>query len=184
MPPTVLIGPPGAGKSTVGPLVAELTGRVFVDADEAATPWYAAAGWSVERLRARSEQIGLEEAHREWEVALVAAVVGLASEHDGAVLALGAGHTHVTDPRLFGEVERALVGADVVLLRPAADGVRSLAVLRERCQRSKGHGWVVDGVDWLERWLTDGLDEHLATRTALTQGQGPEGTARRVTVGF
>lgn len=180
MPLTVLIGPPGAGKSTVGPLVAQFTGRVFVEADEAAALWYAAAGWSVDRLQARSEQVGFEEAHREWEVALAAAVVGLAGEHDDAVLALGAGHTHVTDPRLFARVERALAGADVVLLRPAADAGRSLAVLRQRCVDSKSHDWVVDGVDWLQRWLTDGLDERLATRTVLTQGRSPSETARSV----
>lgn len=180
---TVLIGPPGAGKSTIAPLVAELTGRAFVEADDAATPWYSAAGWSVDRLRARSEQVGFEEAHREWEVALVAAVVGLTGEHDDVVLALGAGHTHITDPGLFAEVEQALVGADVALLRPTGEMGSTLAVLRRRCLDSKGHGWEVDGVDWLQRWLTDGLDERLATRMVLTQGQSPDGTARRVAAG-
>ncbi len=180
MPLTVLVGPPGAGKSTVGPLVAGMTGRPFVDADDVATPWYASVGWSADRLRARSQEVGFERAHGEWEVALAAAVVGLVDEHPDAVLALGAGHSHVTSPSLFPQVRAALATAgSVVLLRPSADPAVSLEVLRERCRTSKGHDWRLDGVDWLERWLADGLDEQLATRVVLTDGLSPQEAARR-----
>lgn len=175
---TVLIGPPAAGKSTVGAVLAARTDRRLVDADEAAMPWYVSVGWSVERLLARADEVGFERAHREWEVALAAAVVGLVSQHPDAVLALGAGHSHVTDPVLFARVATALARADeVVLLRPYADHDRAVAVLRGRCLAGKGHAWVRDGVDWLQRWSTDGLDEHLATTTVITAGQSPQQTA-------
>lgn len=178
---TVLIGPPAAGKSTVGAALATMTGRRLVDADEAATPWYAGAGWSVERLLVRADEVGFERAHLEWEVALVAAVVGLVDQHPDAVLALGAGHSHVTDPALFARVAASLARADqVVRLRPYPDHARSVAVLRARCLADKGHAWVVDGVDWLQRWSTDGLDERLATTTLITDGQDPGETAATI----
>lgn len=175
---TVLIGPPASGKSTVGATLAVLTGRRFVDADEEAAPWYDRVGWSVDRLLVRAGEVGFERAHREWEVALTAAAVGLVSQHPDAVLVLGAGHSHVTDPTLFAHVAAALVRADqVVLLRPHADHDRSVTVLRERCVVDKDRDWMVDGVDWLQRWSTDGLDERLATTTVITAGQSPQQTA-------
>lgn len=179
----MLIGPPGSGKSTVGRLLADHTGREFVDADADAEPWYAEAGWSVTRLRRRADEAGFERAHREWEVALAAAVTGLVQAHPQAVLALGAGHSHITTPSLYDSVATTLRGADqVVLLRPSVDPSRSLVVLRNRCRATKGHDWIIDGTDWLARWLSDGRDECLATHVVLTDGQDPAQTAARIAV--
>ena len=178
---TVVIGAPGAGKSTVGALLAGLTGRVFVDADEHAGPSYARVGWSVARLRELAEQVGFTRAHAEFEPALTAAVVDLVAAHPDAVLALGAGHTHLVDPGLFSQVAAALQAADhVVALRPSPDLAASRQVLRARCAASKGHDWQVDGVDWLARWLGDGRDEQLATHVVHTAGEQAPATARRI----
>lgn len=73
---------------------------------------------------------------------------------------------------------RALAVADqVVLLRPSDDLQVSLEVLRQRCLDDTGTAWRVDGDDWLERWLTDGRDERVATHRVLTAGMTPEQTA-------
>lgn len=178
---TVVIGPPGAGKSTVGALLAGLSGRVFLDADEHAAPSYARVGWSVARLRERAEQVGFTRAHAEFEPALVAAVVDLVAAHPDAVLALGAGHTHLVDQDLFDQVATALAAADhVVALRPSLDLAASRQVLAARCTASKGHQWQVDGVDWLARWLGDGRDEQLATHVVHTGGERAPATAQRI----
>ena len=178
---TVVIGAPGAGKSTLGALLAGLSGRVFVDADERAGPSYARVGWSVACLRERAEQVGFTRAHAEFEPALAAAVVDLVAAHPHAVLALGAGHTHIGDPALFDQVTAALAGADqVVALRPWPDLAASRQVLAARCAASKGHDWQVDGVNWLARWLDDGHDEQLATHVVHTGGEQAPVTARRI----
>jgi len=177
----VLIGPPAAGKSAVGSLLGPLLGCDFVDADEVAGPFYAEVGWSVERLLGLSGESGYEAAHAAWEVALAHAVERLVDHHADAVIALGAGHTHVTSQLLFERVGAALRSVDgVVLLRPSPDLQTTIRVLRERCLTSKGRDWRVDGIDWLERWTTDGRDELLATTTIYNARDSAGETARRL----
>jgi len=114
-------------------------------------------------------------------MALATAVEGLVGEHHDAVLALGAGHSHITTPELFARVARALAQAEqVVLLRPDKDLVKAHSELHARCLQTKGHTWKVDGIDWLYRWLTDGLDERLATDVVMTDGHTPQELATRI----
>lgn len=111
----VLIGSPVAGRSAVGQLLAARLDRAFVDADGAAAPFYAEVGWSVARLAALTAEVGYERAHRAWEDALVHAVERLLEVHPTAVVALGAGHTHLTRPARFTRVQRALQAAEAVV---------------------------------------------------------------------
>lgn len=173
----VLVGAPGAGKSTVGALVAERLGLSFVDADAACPPYYAEVRWSVARFASLVEARGYERAHLEWEQALAHAVPRLLAEHPRAVVALGAGHSHVTRPALRPSVVAALAPHDVVLLRPSPDPAVSVAELRARCIEAKGRNWVRDGTDWLHRWTTDGLDDEVADLVVHTMGRTPEQTA-------
>ncbi len=176
----VLIGPPGAGKSTVGSLVASALGVEFIDADEASIPYYEEAGWPLTRFGELIEVVGYERAHLGWEEALVYATPRVLSDHPDAVVALGAGHTHVTTPARQVIIRRALDERMVVLLRPAHDAAASVAELRSRCVAGKGRDWIRDGVDWLDRWSRDGLDDQLATETIYTMGRSPTQVASNV----
>ncbi len=85
-PLVVLIGPPGAGKSTIGPLVAARLGVVFTDTDAEVG---AAAGKPVADIFIENG----EEAFRKLERTAVAGALkedGTLREH-GGVLALGSG---------------------------------------------------------------------------------------------
>jgi shikimate kinase len=85
----VLVGPPGAGKTTVGRLVAESLGVAFRDTDADVE---AAAGLAIPDIFfERGEAV-----FREWERA---AVVAALTEHDG-VLALGGGAIGNPDTRM------------------------------------------------------------------------------------
>lgn len=176
----VLIGPPGAGKSTVGPLVASALNVEFVDADEASIPYYEEAGWPLTRFADLIEVAGYERAHLAWEEALAYAAPRLLRDHRHAVIAFGAGHTHVTTPARRAIIRRTLQEHTVVLLRPAHDPAASVAELRSRCVAGKGRDWIRDGVDWLDRWSRDGLDDHLATETVYTIGRSPTQVASDV----
>ena len=101
-PLVVLIGPPGAGKSAVGPLLADRLGVEFRDTDADVGT---AAGKPVSDIFIENG----EEAFRELERAAVIRALGTLREH-GGVLALGSGA--VLDPG----VQSLLDGLPVVYL--------------------------------------------------------------------
>ena len=76
----ILIGMPGCGKSTVGPLVAEATGKVFVDADAVIAE---EAGMSIPEIFAREGEDGFR--------ARESAVLADLGKRSGIVLATGGG---------------------------------------------------------------------------------------------
>jgi shikimate kinase len=116
MPRAVLVGPPGAGKTTVGQLLADRWGVTFrdTDADVERT-----AGMSVSDIFVTEG----EERFRELERAAVAAAL---ESHDG-VLALGGGA--VLDPA----TRAALAGHTVVHLNVgSSDAAKRVGLARDR----------------------------------------------------
>jgi shikimate kinase len=99
-PAAILIGPPGAGKSTVGPLLAKLLGTGFTDTDELVEQ---EAGKPVGDIFIEDG----EQAFRALERAMVAGSLGNGS----GVLGLGGGAV------LDAETQRLLAGSRVVYLR-------------------------------------------------------------------
>jgi shikimate kinase len=115
-PVVVVVGPPGAGKTTVGRLVAERLGVAFRDTD---TDVEAAAGASVADVFVTEGEAGFRALER-------TAVAAALADHDG-VLALGGGA--VLDP---GTRDR-LVGRTVVFLDVGvADAARRVGFNRDR----------------------------------------------------
>lgn len=99
-PAAILIGPPGAGKSTVGPLLAALLGTGFTDTDELVEQ---EAGKPVGDIFVEDG----EQAFRALERAAVAGSLG----NGPGVLGLGGGAV------LDAETQRLLAGRGVVYLR-------------------------------------------------------------------
>lgn len=103
MTAVVLVGPPGAGKSSVGRLLASELGVPFADTDELVT---AAAGKPVGDIFIEDG----EPVFRELERAAVAR--GLDAVCEGGILALGSGAV------LDADVRRMIAGGTVVYLEP------------------------------------------------------------------
>lgn len=180
-PALVLIGPPAAGKSTLGELVATHLGVPFVDVDEVGDRYYAETGWSVARLVERIGAVGRVAAEREWEPARAHAVRRVVADHPGAVVALGAGHTAYTHADHLGTVRTALADvAHVVLVLPSADRDDALAELRRRSVAAKGTDWVRDGHDLLAGWVDDAGTRSLATSMFVTGDEPPGASAGRL----
>ncbi|YAL81998.1 shikimate kinase [Dermacoccaceae bacterium W4C1] len=109
-PRLVLIGPPGAGKTTVGQLLARRWQVPFADTDALIE---AESGRSVQQIFAEDG----EGAFRELEAAVVARALGHQADADGiaGVVALGGGAPMT--PR----VQQALAGLPVVFLDVSAE---------------------------------------------------------------
>ena len=174
-PVAILIGPPGAGKSTVGPLLAALLGAEFLDTDSVIEE---AAGKPVGDIFISDG----EAAFRELERAAVARTV----PHHPGILALGGGA--VMDPG----ARRLLAGQRVVYLetgfaaaahRTGLDAPRPLLIgnprarmrelLAERLPVYEGLAWVTVSTD--DRAPQEIADEIAATITARLAAETGEG---------
>lgn len=152
----VLIGPPGAGKSSCAEYLARETGCSRVDVDERQWPLLrthpdiaaiepaalvvagaVAVGERRAYLRAVRERLGAARgeavAGRILEEAKAAATIGLLEQaSDDAVLDLGAGHSIYEHLDLRERVRERLRRARVVLLLPCADVEAAVATLAAR----------------------------------------------------
>jgi shikimate kinase len=177
----ILVGPLAAGKSTLGALVAERLGLPFVDIDDIAWSYCAEVGWDLDRLHERDEAVGWAAAEREWEPARAHAVERTVADHPESVIALGAGYTSFTTPDYAEQVRRALAPIpDVVHLVPSPDPARSVVVLRERAVAGRGKDWIIDGHDWIARWVADPLAAEVAAATVFTDGISPDQSAEQL----
>lgn len=113
----VLCGLSGAGKSTVGPLLARRLGRSFVDVDRLVE---AAAGCSIREIFAREGEAAFRSRER-------AAVIDALARRSPAVVALGGGALE-DDATLAAALAQNLVWLDapVHVLVPRVDGSRPL----------------------------------------------------------
>ena len=103
-PAAILIGPPGAGKSTVGPLLAARLGARFLDTDDRVET---VAGKPVSDIFVEDGEPAFRALERE---AVAWAIAACAGELRGAVVGLGGGA--VLDPG----TQRLLAGQPVVYL--------------------------------------------------------------------
>lgn len=153
-PRLILIGPPGAGKSTVGQLLAQVWGVTYRDTDADVE---AAEGRSIADLFLADGEDYFRAAERE-------AVHRALTEHDG-VLALGGGAV------LDEGVQQALAGHTVVFLDVGlADATKRVGLARSRplLVGSPRRQWQL---------LMDArrpVYERLATAVVATGGQEPE----------
>ncbi|HEX3925841.1 MAG TPA: shikimate kinase [Streptosporangiaceae bacterium] len=170
-PAVILIGPPGSGKSTVGPLLAELLDVSFADTDDLVAQ---AAGKPVSDIFIDDG----DAAFRDLERSAVAAAI---ADHSG-VLALGGGAVHWDGLRSLLAGQRVVyleTGFPAVVRRSGLDGPRPpmpgnprgrlLQLLEERRPLYRELAWLTVNTD-------DAEPREIAGQIAvLARGGAPPG---------
>lgn len=173
MPQIVLIGPIGAGKTTVAELLSERLGLRNVPLDLIRWGYYFAIGFDLMEERRRVRDHGDMARYEYWKPFEVHAVECAVRDYPDAILDFGGGHSVQPDPALFARVAAALAPVrHVILLLPAPDPARSLAYLMAREHGRPRPGDTMS--DLTAAMLADPSNARLATATVYTEGRTPE----------
>lgn len=172
----ILIGPIGAGKSTVGALLSEKLKIPQVEMDELRAKYYKEINYDEELANSKRETEGFWGLYQYQKPFEAHAVERLLSEHKNCVIDFGAGHSVYEDDRLFERVQKILAPYKyVVLLLPSPDLNESINILNER--------------DEFLREMKPNINEHfikhhsnydLAKYTVYTKGKTPEETCTEI----
>jgi|RhiMethySRZTD1v2_1073278.scaffolds.fasta_scaffold41401_4 shikimate kinase len=129
----ILIGPIGAGKSTLGKLIAAALGVPQISLDNIRFKYYREIGYDDAVAKLRYATDGFWGLYRYWKPFEAHAVERVLAEHTDCTIDLGAGHSVYEDEALLTRVKKAFAPhRNVVLVLPSPDPVTSLKLLQER----------------------------------------------------
>ncbi len=172
----ILIGPIGAGKSTVGLLLATRLGLPQCSIDEYRWGYYREIGYDKELAKHKRETEGFWGIYQYWKPFEAHAVERLLSEHKKCVIDFGAGHSVYEDAFLFQRVRQVLQPySNIVLLLPSSDLDESVQILNER------NKYMPDGsLNINEHFVRHPSNYQLAKFTVYTKAKTPEETCNEI----
>jgi shikimate kinase len=176
--PIILIGPLGAGKTTVGRLLAEKLALPFCSVDDVRAAYYAQVGYdktTAAQLAASDQGFwGALRYSKPFEARMVELI--LADQH--GVIDFGASNSVYEEAELLERVEKALSPhPNVILLLPAPEVDESAAILRDRLTRmltAAGRDFTEDLFELNEYFLRQPSNRRLAKQVIYTQDKTPE----------
>ena len=168
----VLIGPFGAGKTTIASLLAQKLGLPQISLDDVCYGYYQEIGWNGQDARMIYEQQGgaaFEEYTESFEPYGVEQVL---LRNPNCVIDFGGSHTVSDNPARFARVQDALLPhPNVFLLLPSPDPEKSIQVLKTRRRP-----------DFLEYLVRHPCNSLLAKHTVYTEGKSLEQICNEVLV--
>ncbi len=172
----ILIGAIGAGKSTVGSLLAKRLNIPQHSMDDLRLGYYKEIGYDEEFARNKRESEGFWGIYQYWKPFEAYAVERLLSEHHHCTIDFGAGHSVYEDDALFQRVQQVLAPySNVILLMPSPDRDESVQILNERNE------YVSDGQPNInEHFVRHSSNDKLAKFTVYNKGKTPEETCEEI----
>ncbi len=129
----ILIGPMGAGKTTIGKLISEQLGLQNVSLDEIRQPYYDEIGYDNAVAKQIHSERGMAGILEYWKPFEAHSVERVLQDYDNCVIDFGAGQSVYDDEALFAKVKMALEPyPNVVLLIPSADKDEAIQALDTR----------------------------------------------------
>ena len=131
----ILIGPVGAGKSTIGKLLSEKLGFPQASLDDIRWEIYKESGYDFKLADEIMQREGFLGIYRYWKPFEAYSVKRILELYSGHIHDFGAGQSVYEDEELFKEVQNVLEPySNIVLLLPSEDRERCLQILFERTQ--------------------------------------------------
>jgi hypothetical protein len=175
-PEIILIGPMGAGKSTLGRLLADRLGMSLCALDEIGWTYYCAAGFDADEERRLRAAHGWVASLRYWAPFNLDALERVLADYHDCVFDCGAGHSVYDDPAHLARAQRALAPfPNVVLVLPSPDPVTAASVLRARRPPPSD-----DGFDLATYAASHPANRLLARHVVYTEDKTPEETRGEV----
>lgn len=174
--PIILIGPWGAGKSTVGLLLSRKLAREQVSLDMVRWDYYKEIGYDNDRAGQIHSKEGFQGLYYYWQPFHAHAVERVVADYPDRIIDFGAGHSVYADPALLERVKTTLAPyPNVILLLPSPDPAESRQILKQR-----GLDLLNTYFDLHESFTRSGAFEELAKQTVYTEGKTPAQVAAEI----
>ena len=173
--PIILIGPIGAGKTTIGKLLAGKLSIPFYSLDEEEKQYTIPLGYSDKQYDLIKEQKGPFPAYEYARGFFDEALIRFLEAHDDGVFDLGGGHPVVQDAQKQQRINALLKPySNIILLMPMENLDESLTILRKRNE-------ITDEIpDFNTLYFKDRTFWDLAKFVVYTEGKTPEETCGEV----
>ncbi|HEY9632966.1 MAG TPA: shikimate kinase [Coleofasciculaceae cyanobacterium] len=166
----ILIGPMGAGKSTLGKRLAEKLKLPQYSMDDLKCNYYKEVGYDEDIAKQIREKEGFLGIYQYWKPFEIYALERLLSDYKNCVIDLGAGHSVYEDKELFTRAQQALAPyKNVVLLLPSPNLKESTQILKEH-----NLGRTIDVLNFNEHFIRHHSNYDLAKFTVYTKDKSLE----------
>ena len=166
----ILIGPIGAGKSTIAELLSKRLNLPHCPMDEYRWEYYDEIGYDHLFVKELKKKEGINGVCRYWKKFEIHAVERLLSEHRNSIIDFGAGHSVYENKGYLERAKQALKPfKNVILLLPSPNKEYSKKVLKDR------NNFDSEDTDNLNKHFIEHLSNYeLAKHVIYTDGVKPE----------